>query len=63
MNVLSTCIIISIATPWFLVVLIFIAAYYIYEEQFFINSSREIKRLDSISRSPMYSFPSSMEIV
>ncbi|KAK8805623.1 hypothetical protein WA158_002279 [Blastocystis sp. Blastoise] len=54
MSVLSTVIIISIATPWFLIVLIFLSIYYFYEQKVFITSSREIKRLDSISRSPIY---------
>ena len=53
-SVLSTLIVIIIATPWFLVVLIFLSIYYIYEGLFYIKSSREIKRLDSISRSPIY---------
>ncbi|KAK8797050.1 hypothetical protein WA158_004260 [Blastocystis sp. Blastoise] len=47
MSVLSTVIIISIATPWFLIVLIFLSIYYFYEQKVFITSSREIKRLDN----------------
>ncbi|KAK8801165.1 hypothetical protein WA158_001935 [Blastocystis sp. Blastoise] len=53
-SVICTVIIISVATPWFLIILVLILIYYLYEQKVFINSSREIKRLDSISRSPIY---------
>ena len=53
-SVTSTIVVIIIATPWFIIVLLFLAIYYVYEGMFYIKSSREIKRLDSISRSPIY---------
>ena len=53
-TVLATIFVISIANPWFLVVLVPLSCYYLYEQQFYVHSSREIKRLDSISRSPIY---------
>ena len=52
--VLSTLAIVAIAFPLFIVVMILLSIYYIYEGMFYIKSSREIKRLDSISRSPIY---------
>ena len=53
-SVLATIIIILIAMPLFIVILIPLTAYYLYEQRFYVHSSREIKRLDSISRSPIY---------
>ena len=53
-SVMSTLIVIIIASPLFIVVLIFLSIYYVYEGCYYIKSSREIKRLDSISRSPIY---------
>ena len=53
-SVLATLVVILIATPWFIIVLIPLSIYYFYEQRFYIHSSREIKRLDSISRSPIY---------
>ena len=52
--VISSLVIISIAMPAFILVIIPLAFYYLYEGKFYIKSSREIKRLDSISRSPIY---------
>ena len=53
-SVISTLFIISIAFPFFLVILVVISIYYVYEGCYYVKSSREIKRLDSISRSPIY---------
>ena len=53
-SVLSTLVIITMAFPLFLVILVLISFYYVYEGCYYIKSSREIKRLDSISRSPIY---------
>ena len=53
-SVLATLVVITIAMPVFIVVIIPLVFYYLYEGQFYMKSSREIKRLDSISRSPIY---------
>ena len=53
-SVLATLVVITIAMPVFIVVIIPLVFYYLYEGKFYIKSSREIKRLDSISRSPIY---------
>ena len=53
-TVISTLVVILIATPLFIVVLILLSIYYVYEGLYYIKSNREIKRLDSISRSPIY---------
>jgi ABC-type multidrug transport system fused ATPase/permease subunit len=54
-NVIGTIFVISFATPWFLVVAIpLIIAYYLFQK-FYISTSRQIKRIESITRSPIYS--------
>ena len=53
-SVCSTIVVVSSITPWFTVCLIPIIGYYLLQSQFFTKSYRELKRLDSVSRSPMY---------
>lgn len=55
-NVLTTIVMISTSTPFFLPCLIPIFFIYIHAQRFYINTSREVKRLDSVSRSPIYAF-------
>lgn len=47
-------VVISFVTPWFLCVLVPLGKIYHVMQQIYIRSSREVKRLDSISRSPIY---------
>ncbi|KAG0260123.1 hypothetical protein DFQ27_003732 [Actinomortierella ambigua] len=53
--ILSVVVIISFVTPGFLIAAVFISAAYIYVGMFYITSSRELKRLESITKSPLYS--------
>jgi ABC-type multidrug transport system fused ATPase/permease subunit len=53
-QVIASLVVTLIAMPLFIVVLIPMCFYYLYEQQFYMHSSREVKRLDSISRSPIY---------
>ena len=53
-QVIASLVVTLIAMPLFIVVLIPMLFYYLYEQQFYMHSSREVKRLDSISRSPIY---------
>ena len=52
--ILSTVIVVSVVTPTFIICLIPIAFYYVTQQQFFVTSYRELKRLDSVGRSPIY---------
>ncbi|ETW02817.1 hypothetical protein H310_05302 [Aphanomyces invadans] len=54
-NVLTTLCTVMYVTPWFTVVLVPIAVIYASSQRYFIKSSRELQRLDSISRSPVCS--------
>lgn len=46
--------VISFSTPAFIGVIIPIGAMYIWIQRYYLRSSRELKRLDSVSRSPIY---------
>eukprot|EP00743_Colponemidia_sp_Colp-15_P010397 GILK01011444.1.p1 GENE.GILK01011444.1~~GILK01011444.1.p1 ORF type:complete len:917 (-),score=147.12 GILK01011444.1:177-2837(-) len=46
--------IICTATPFFLLFFIPLSLFYWWEQKYFIRTSRELKRLDGISRSPIY---------
>lgn len=47
-------VVIAMVTPFFLCAFIPLGFVYHYMQQYYIRSSRELKRLDSISRSPIY---------
>jgi ABC-type multidrug transport system fused ATPase/permease subunit len=46
--------VISTGTPIFGVLIIPLATFYIYMQQYYLRTKRELKRLDSVSRSPIY---------
>jgi ABC-type multidrug transport system fused ATPase/permease subunit len=54
-SVISVVVVISFATPLFLAFLLPLFVFYASEQNFFTKSYRELKRLDSIARSPLYS--------
>ncbi|KAI1769054.1 P-loop containing nucleoside triphosphate hydrolase protein [Hypoxylon sp. FL1150] len=49
-----TLVVISISTPVFVALIIPLAAIYYWVQRYYLRSSRELKRLDSVSRSPIY---------
>eukprot|EP00581_Thalassiosira_minuscula_P016410 CAMPEP_0183715472 /NCGR_PEP_ID=MMETSP0737-20130205/9671_1 /TAXON_ID=385413 /ORGANISM="Thalassiosira miniscula, Strain CCMP1093" /LENGTH=1569 /DNA_ID=CAMNT_0025944567 /DNA_START=70 /DNA_END=4779 /DNA_ORIENTATION=+ len=51
---ISTVFVVTAVTPIFLFGLVPIFIYYLHQQRFFTMSYRELKRLDSISRSPIY---------
>lgn len=51
-----TIVIVSVATPYFLVGFLPILLIYMYIRKYFVVSLRQLKRLDSASKSPIYSY-------
>ncbi|KAG5671138.1 hypothetical protein PVAND_001351 [Polypedilum vanderplanki] len=52
---IGTIIVISYSTPWFLIVVVPLVAGYYFIQRFYIKTSRQLKRIESITRSPVYS--------
>jgi ABC-type multidrug transport system fused ATPase/permease subunit len=55
LNCIGVLLIISYVTPWFMIIIIPLAIVYFIIQAFYRNTSREMRRLESISRSPLFS--------
>ncbi|KAM9848054.1 ATP-binding cassette sub-family C member 2 [Aulostomus maculatus] len=55
LGVLGTLFVICLATPFFTIIIIPLAIVYYFVQRFYIATSRQLRRLDSVSRSPIYS--------
>ncbi|KAK9461507.1 P-loop containing nucleoside triphosphate hydrolase protein [Lipomyces oligophaga] len=53
-RVAFTLIVISSTTPAFIILILPLTLLYLYYQRFYLYTSRELKRLDSVSRSPIY---------
>ncbi|XP_053193733.1 multidrug resistance-associated protein 1 [Scomber japonicus] len=53
-NVMGSCVIILIATPLVTIIIPFLGLLYFFVQRFYVASSRQLKRLESVSRSPIY---------
>lgn len=53
-GVLSIALVVGYVTPWIMVYVLPLAFLYRYIQQYYLNASRELQRLNSISRSPIF---------
>ncbi|CAJ1076635.1 multidrug resistance-associated protein 1 [Xyrichtys novacula] len=53
-NVMGSCVIILIATPLVAIIIPVLGLLYFFVQRFYVASSRQLKRLESVSRSPIY---------
>ncbi|XP_068452238.1 multidrug resistance-associated protein 1 isoform X2 [Clinocottus analis] len=53
-NVLGSCIVILVATPLVAIIIPVLGLLYFFVQRFYVASSRQLKRLESVSRSPIY---------
>ena len=54
-QVFTTVVVVSVSTPYFMIVLVPIVIIYILIQRYFVASMRQLKRMDSASKSPIFS--------
>ncbi|KAM6105939.1 LOW QUALITY PROTEIN: ATP-binding cassette sub-family C member 2 [Pterocles gutturalis] len=55
MGIISTLLMICLATPFFALIIIPLSIFYYFVLRFYVSTSRQLRRLDSVTRSPIYS--------
>ncbi|XP_035883030.1 canalicular multispecific organic anion transporter 1 isoform X2 [Phyllostomus discolor] len=56
LGIISTLVMICMATPVFVIIIIPLGVIYVSVQMFYVATSRQLRRLDSVTRSPLYSF-------
>ena len=54
-NMIGTFILASVVNPWVLIAVVPLLIYLLWLRNFYLSSAREIKRLEAVQRSPVYS--------
>nr|XP_020658695.1 canalicular multispecific organic anion transporter 1 isoform X1 [Pogona vitticeps] len=55
LGIFSTLLIICLATPYFAIIMLPLGLIYYFVQRFYVATSRQLRRLDSVTRSPIYS--------
>ncbi|XP_066478250.1 ATP-binding cassette sub-family C member 2 [Tiliqua scincoides] len=55
LGIISTLLMICLATPYFAIVVVPLGLIYYFVQRFYVATSRQLRRLDSVTRSPIYS--------
>ena len=53
-GVLGILLVLCIASPWFIVAVVPLGMFYLYVQRYYVATSRELRRLDALTRSPLY---------
>eukprot|EP00127_Corallochytrium_limacisporum_P002056 Clim_evm44s99 gene=Clim_evmTU44s99 len=54
MKLLAVVVVVTSATPWFIVVVVPLSFGYVYLQRYYVRTSRQVQRLEGVTRSPIY---------